>query len=283
MFDDFGLILASIFALTLIGAFFGLILSVANKKLYVKQDPRVEKIIEILPGVNCGACGQPGCSGYAVSIVEKSEMINLCPVGGAELVTDISRIMGVDAEFVETKLARVHCTGGLKNTRNKYDYQGPRSCAAAQQINGGFRVCTFGCLGLGDCMRSCPFNAIYMDDNNLPVVDKEKCTGCGNCVTECPRDIISLENAGIDVYVMCNNKEKGAIMKQGCQVGCIGCQLCVKNCKTIFENNAKIETAVTVDNFLAKVNSETCINCGKCSEVCPVKVITFPVKEVVSV
>lgn len=282
MFNDFGLIVASIISLTLIGTFFGLILSIANKKLHVKQDPRVEKIIEALPGANCGACGQPGCAGYANSIVMNNELINLCPVGGSELAEEIASIMGVDALSVDAKVARVHCQGGLKNTRNKFKYQGPLSCAAAQQVNGGFRVCSFGCTGLGDCMRSCPFDAIYMNENNLPVVDEKKCTGCGNCVEECPRNIISLEPINIEVYVLCQNKEKGGIMKQGCAVGCIGCRLCDKACKKVFENNEHIETAVTVDNFLAVVNSETCINCGECSKVCPQKVISFPIKKEVS-
>ncbi len=278
MFENSAMIIAAVISLSLIGAFFGLILSIANKKLHVKQDPRIEKIISVLPGANCGACGEPGCAGYAAKIVNNNISISLCPVGGSELAEEISKIMGIEADKIEPQVARVRCQGGDNVTKNKFVYQGPLNCAAAQQIEEGYKVCSFGCLGLGDCVRSCPFDAIHLNENSIPIVDNNKCTGCGNCVVECPRDIIILSNIKCEVFVKCLNQEKGALMRKGCSVGCIACQLCVKACKQVFENNPDIESAISIENFLAEVDCSKCINCGKCSEVCPPKqrVITYP-------
>jgi electron transport complex protein RnfB len=267
-------------SLTGLGTMFGLILSIAKKQLHVEKDPKIEAVNELLPGANCGACGFPGCGAYAEKIVLEDIEITLCPVGGGDLVDRIAELMGKQSGAVQKKIARVHCQGGLLNTKNKFIYQGPHSCVGAQQVRGGFRVCTFGCLGLGDCMTACPFNAIKMGEDRLPQVIEENCTGCGKCVEACPRDIISLQPAESEVYVMCSNKEKGAVMKQGCSVGCIGCKLCVvKACKKVFENNDEVDSAISVNNFLAVVDSETCINCGKCGEVCPQNVITLPQKK----
>jgi Na+-translocating ferredoxin:NAD+ oxidoreductase subunit B len=263
-----------------IGALFGFILSYANKKLHVPQDKRIAAIMDMLPGANCGACGLPGCAVYAEAIVNKDEAVNLCPVGGAELAQNIAQFMGVEVKEMTAKIARIHCQGGQQVAKNKFRYEGVQSCAAAQQFEGGYKVCEYGCLGFADCLRACPFDAITMDDRRLPVVDPVKCTGCGKCVAACPRDIISLKERHIDVYVMCNNREKAPIMKQGCSVGCIGCKLCeIKACTKVFADNPDVASAIKVDNFLASVNDAVCTNCGKCAEVCPVNVITFPRKE----
>ncbi|MFW6366015.1 MAG: RnfABCDGE type electron transport complex subunit B [Spirochaetota bacterium] len=266
-------------SLTGLGFLFGLILSVAKKKLHVEKDPRIESVENALPGANCGACGFPGCAAYAEKIVMDDADITLCPVGGGELVTMISDIMGKQGSAVRQMIARVHCQGGIHNTKNRFIYKGPHNCTAAQQVRGGFRVCSYGCLGLGECMTACPFHAITMSEERLPVVDPDKCTGCGKCVVACPRNIISLQPVECEVYVLCSNREKGPVMKQGCAVGCIGCKLCVvKACKLVFADNPDIDTAITVNNFLAQVNSDTCINCGRCGEVCPQNVISLPKK-----
>lgn len=269
--------LVAVGGVTTLGVFFGLMLSIAKKKLHVEKDPRIEQVLEALPGANCGACGFPGCAGYADKIVSAGAEITLCPVGGSECACKIAEIMGMGTSAMVKKLARVQCQGGVFNTRNKFEYQGPLSCSAAQQTGGGFRVCSYGCLGLGDCVRACPFDAIHMGEDRLPHVDIDKCTGCGKCVEACPRDIIILTPATQEVWVKCCNQEKGAVMKEGCSAGCIGCKLCItKACKLVFADNDQIESAITVDNFLARVNEDLCINCGKCAEVCPQKVITFP-------
>ncbi len=267
--------LPSILSFATIGVVFGIVLSVSKLKLKVDKDPRIEKLTEALPGANCGACGMPGCSAYATKIVEQKFEINLCPVGGAEVADKMADIMGLEKKggtAVSLK-ARVHCRGGVDVTKKKFHYSGPRECAAAQTVMGGFKVCEYGCLGFGDCVRSCPFDAMYMDDNGLPVVLREKCTGCGKCVKACPRDIISLVDNRFDVYVLCRNREKAPVMKRGCAVGCIACGLCDKACREVFKDRPEIGTAIEVKNFLAEIDYDKCINCFKCVEVCPVPVI----------
>ncbi len=266
----------SLISLTILGALFGLVLSIVKKTLRVEKDPRIEKIEEILPGANCGACGFPGCAGYAASIVNDGVPLNLCPVGGKEVIEKMADVMNVEAEMSSSKIARVHCQGGNDVTKIRFIYDGPLSCSAAQLVAGGFKVCEYGCLGLGDCVRSCPFDAIHLNDKEIPVVDPVKCTGCGNCVEACPRNIISLLDREFDVYVICRNKEKAPRMKKGCSVGCIACKRCEKVCRTeVFADNDEIDTAIRVVDFLAVFDYKTCINCGRCAEVCPQDVIDF--------
>lgn len=267
--------LASVISITTIGILFGLILSVAKIKLRVDRDPRYAKLLDALPGANCGACGQPGCSGYAAKILEGEAEITLCPVGGGEVVERLAIIMGVNADSMNPRKARVHCQGGIDVTKSKFTYNGPRSCIAAQQIMGGFKVCSYGCLGLGDCERVCLFDAIHVKEKGFPEVDWDKCTGCGKCVEECPRNIISLTDERFGVHVLCLNKEKVKKMKLGCSVGCIACNRCVKACKEVFKDNEEIETAIEVIDFLAVIDYKKCINCGKCAEACPQDVIAF--------
>lgn len=276
--------LAAVFSLSILGVLFGLILSVAKIKLHVERDPRIEMLADILPGANCGACGLPGCSAYATKIVEEKFDINMCPVGGNEVAEKIAKVMGVESTGTGAALiARVHCQGGIGDTISKFAYEGPRTCAAAQGVMGGFKVCSYGCLGLGDCVTSCPFDAIHMGEKGLPVVDKEKCVGCGKCVAACPRNIISLVPQKIRVHVACKNQEKGPVMKKGCAVGCIGCKLCEKACKEVqvkpqMKKNPNLDPAdvipaITVNNFIATIDYNLCINCLKCVQVCPVPVI----------
>jgi len=266
----------TILCLTSIGAFFGLMLSIVKLKLQIDRDPRFEKILNILPGANCGACGQPGCSGYASKIVQdKSMPINLCPVASIETIKNIASIMGVTAEVQSPKVAVVNCQGDNESTKVSFLYDGPHSCSAAQLIRDGFKVCPNGCLGLGDCETSCPFNAIHIDTNGLPVIDIDKCTGCGKCIESCPRGILSLLDKRINIHITCRNKEKASILKKGCSVGCIACKRCIKACKQVFTDNPDIETAIEIIDFLAVIDYEKCIDCGKCAEICPQGVIDF--------
>ena len=185
--------LASIAVITALAAAFGLLLSVAILKLRVTTDPRIEEVLAALPGANCAACGMPGCSAYATRIVEEKYAIDLCPVGGSETAAKIAAIMGVDgAGAMAPVTARVRCRGGVAETTTRFSYGGPRDCAAANGVMGGFKTCRYGCLGFGDCGRACPFDAITMNENGLPVVDQVRCTGCGLCVKACPRGIIIL-------------------------------------------------------------------------------------------
>jgi len=265
MFEALFPSISSILSLAGIGLVFGLILSIAKIKLMVEKDPKIDQVLSVLPGANCGACGMPGCSAYATRIVEEHYEISLCPVGGADSIAKIASIMGLEPVVgVSPMTARVHCQGGHAEALKRFKYSGPRSCSAAQNVMGGFKVCEFGCLGLGDCTRVCPFDAIHMGDKGLPVVVIDKCTGCNNCVDVCPRDIITLAPIDTEVRVMCLNREKAPVMKKGCSVGCIGCRLCEKNCP---------EDAIHVTDFCAVIDYDKCTNCYTCVEVCPVPVI----------
>ncbi len=210
-----------------------------------------------------------------MKIVDDGLDINLCPVCDDGTKCKIGGIMGITAESSKPRVAVVHCQGDFDSTNRAFIYNGPKSCAAAQMIDGGYKICTYGCLSLGDCEAACPFDALYISDNGLPAVDREKCTGCGKCVETCPRNIISLVDKDFDAYVICKNQEKAKAMKLGCSVGCIGCKKCVKTCKEVFEDNPNIETAIDVNNFLAAIDYDLCTNCGKCAEKCPKNVISF--------
>ncbi len=270
----------SIATLAALAVVFGLFLSIAMLKLKVTKDPRIEKVANELPGANCAACGMPGCSAYATRIVEEKFAVDLCPVGGAETAGKIAAIMGlVYAGSQAAVTARVRCHGGRAETSMRFEYGGPKTCAAAEGIMGGFKLCGYGCLGFGDCVRVCPFDAMYMDDTGLPMVRFDRCTGCGLCVKACPRKIITLAPKGNDIRVMCMNEEKAPIMKKGCSVGCIACKLCEKACREALAETkpgvdpATIELAIEVDNFLARINYDRCIQCYRCVYVCPVPVI----------
>ena len=265
MFDFLFPSTAAVLTLVGIGVFFGLVLSAANIKLRVEKDPKVELIIEALPGSNCGACGFPGCAGYAAKIVQENYKISLCPVGGSECVSKIASIMGIEAAETLTPLkARLHCCGRANVTFERFLYSGPKSCQAAASVLGGPKICTYGCLGYGDCVAACQFGAIKMKASGIPVIDGKKCNGCKSCVPECPRKIISMAPASAEVWVMCKNRDKVSVMKSGCLTGCTGCKLCEKNCP---------EAAITVTSFCADIDYSKCTSCMKCAEVCSIPVV----------
>lgn len=252
-------ILFAILAIAGLGLLFGLGLAYASKKFEVKVDERVALVRDALPGANCGACGYSGCDAYADNIVTEGAKINLCPVGGEDTVNKIAEIMGVEAGSLEKKVARVMCRGSWDNAKIKFDYDGILDCRIATSMHGGPSACSYGCIGMGSCVKVCAFNAIKVE-NGLAVVNEEKCTACGNCVEECPKGIIELVPAKSKYSVLCKSKDKGGDARKNCSTACIGCSKCVKECP--FE-------AITVENFLAKIDYSKCKNCGKCMKVCP--------------
>ncbi len=259
--------LAAIISLALLGTTLGLLLAFASNKFHIEVDQKASQVEEVLPGVNCGACGFAGCSGYASAIVEENKDITLCPVGGKKTVNEIAAIMGInnllDDDPDNDRVAYVFCQGGT-NAKDSYVYNGVKQCKAAIIYEMGQKTCNYGCLGFGDCIEACKFDAIKMGENGVPIVDKQKCIGCNACVLSCPKDIIGLVHPREYAKVTCKSHDIGKNAKEACTIACIGCGLCQKNCPY---------DAIKMDNFLAKIDPEKCTNCGICIEKCPTKAI----------
>ncbi len=247
------------------GLVFGALLAVAAKIFAVKIDERVPKIVECLPGANCGGCGFAGCSAYAEAIAKGEAQTNCCPSGGAKAAAAIAAIMGSEAQEVEVKVARVMCSGTEECAKTKFKYEGVSDCHSAMKLGGGAKSCAYGCLGLGSCAVVCDNNAISIQ-NGVAVVNRALCTACGKCVKACPKNIIDLVCADVSYAVSCKSKDKGKAVRAVCSTGCIGCGICAKNC---------LAQAITLENNLAVIDTKKCANCGMCAEKCPQKVIKF--------
>ena len=204
------------------------ILGWANEKFKVEIDPRIEAVLEILPSANCGGCGYLGCSDYAVAIVTDNDPVNKCTVGGEACAMNLAEIMGVEVTKTNPFYAIVHCGAHSDDCLISTEYRGEKRCSAAHQV-AGVQGCTFGCLGFGDCVRACNYDAVHIVDS-LATVDYEKCIGCGACAKVCPRNIISIAGFQEDLIptVACSNKDKAKDAKAVCQVSCIACKACSK-------------------------------------------------------
>ncbi len=218
----------AIAVLAILGIVFGLGLAVASRFFVVHLDPKVEAVNAALPQVNCGACGYSGCMPYAEAVAKSQAPGNLCVPGGANSARKIAEIMGLAFEEVVIKRAYVHCQGGKAEAIDAFAYEGVEDCRAAALVHGGPKACKYGCLGFGTCRKVCPFGAITMSANGLPVIDHVKCTGCGICVKNCPTRIISLLPLGTPVILACSSLDFGAAVKKMCSRGCISCQICAK-------------------------------------------------------
>lgn len=214
---------AILFGLT---AVFGTILALAYRWLHVEDDPRVEVVDEQLPGNNCGACGQPGCRAFAEALVEGKITPGKCTVSTPEALQEIASFLGIDAAMEEKRVARLHCAGGKSSVRKLADYHGISSCRGAFVVNGGGRACAWGCLGLADCSHACTFDAIVMNDENLPVVITDKCTACGDCVDACPVNLFSLEPISNKLVVQCSSPLAAEAARSACKVACDACGRC---------------------------------------------------------
>mgnify|MGYP001347085270 CR=1 FL=1 len=201
-------------------------LIVANKKLYVYEDPRIDQVEDMLPHANCGACGFPGCRPFAEALVSGKALPGKCSVSSDEGRAAIAKFLGVALGAEEKRVARLACGGGLNVAINRAKYKGVQSCQAASLVSGGGKGCFWGCLGLGDCERVCDFDAITMNQFGLPVVDVDKCTACGDCVEVCPKDLFSLHPISHRLWVNCKNLEQGDDILEECQVACTACGKC---------------------------------------------------------
>lgn len=256
-------ILFPVVIVSIIGIVGGIILTVAAKFMSVPVDERVTNIREVLPGANCGACGFAGCDEYAEKLVHEGVATNLCTPGGGEVASQVAALLGVEAGEVVAKRAIVKCAGTTETTRYIMDYQGPQTCEGNNYFYQGRRSCSHACLGYGDCVIVCQYDAIHVV-NGVAVVDPDACTGCGMCVRRCPNNLIQVVPATSEVYVSCSSTDTGGFVRKVCKAGCIGCKRCEKTCEY---------GAITITNNLASIDPEKCTNCGACIPVCPTKVI----------
>ncbi|MDD4219395.1 MAG: RnfABCDGE type electron transport complex subunit B [Sphaerochaetaceae bacterium] len=249
-----------------LGLLLGLGLAVAAKKLAVKKDERAEEILAVLPGANCGACGYPGCAGYA-SALSKGEAENgLCSPGGAETSAAVAEILGIEASAVhERMVAFVHCRGNNELTQRDYHYQGIEECSGAYMLFQGDSSCKYGCLHLGSCMRVCPTNAISRDALGNMRVDPDACIGCLKCTLVCPTKVIRMIPARGSHAIACNSLDKGGVVRKICSVGCIGCKICEKKFP---------DSGCTVTNFLSEIDYESPMTqIGEAAQACPTSCI----------
>lgn len=246
-----------------LGAAIGIMLAIASKAFAVPVNEKAEAISEVLPGANCGGCGYSGCAALAEAIAEGKAKPSACMVGGDAVTEQIATIMGVAAEKTKRMCAHVACGGCDGVAKQKFVYNGIHDCKAAMQLGGGSKTCPNGCLGLGSCAEKCPFGAISII-NGIAHIDKEKCKACGVCVATCPKYLIKLIPYDSKVSVNCSSMEKGATKRAYCGSSCIGCKICEKNCPN---------GAITVENFVARIDYSKCTNCGICAEKCPRKCI----------
>ncbi|MDH3975473.1 MAG: RnfABCDGE type electron transport complex subunit B [Deltaproteobacteria bacterium] len=239
----------AILSLSGLGLIAGIGLGIASKVFHVYVDPKVEAVEGALLGTNCGACGFPGCSGLANAIIAGEAAITDCLPGGEDVVNDLCRIMGVEATAAEKEVAIVLCKAGDREAKTKFDYMGVKDCWAAMQVGGGFKSCSYGCLGLGSCYKACEYDAIEITEDRLAIIIPEKCTGCTMCVPACPVNIIKMVPASQKVHVLCSSFDKGPATKKVCSVGCIGCTLCTKKTSNMsMENNLAIVDYSVLDN-----------------------------------
>jgi len=257
------LIITSIFA-TLLAFALGTALGFFKDFFAVKEDPLIAKIREVLPGANCGACGFPGCDNYASAVASGGAPGTACTVGGPSVAAKIAAITGKAGGEVVQTVAVLACQGSSLHTPLKGTYTGIKTCRGAK-LSGGTKLCSWGCLGFGDCVNVCKFGALSMSENRLPKVNYAKCTGCGLCASECPQGLfqnIPINKKG--AIVLCSNKNlvKAAVAKS-CKISCRKCGLCVKNCP---------KQCITLDALIPTVDYGKCDSCGTCAEKCPTKV-----------
>lgn len=212
-----------------VGLVFGVFIAIANKRLWVWEDARIDVVAQMLPSANCGACGLPGCRAFAEQAVAGKVSPAQCTVSGEAARDQIAAYLGVDAGEAVRHVARLLCAGGSDVAVYQAEYRGLPTCAAAAAVAGGGKGCAWGCLGLADCAKACTFGAILMNESGLPVVDVVKCTACGDCVDACPKSLFELRPVDAPLLVQCRNLVAGDAVLEQCTVACTACGKCVQD------------------------------------------------------
>jgi Na+-translocating ferredoxin:NAD+ oxidoreductase RNF subunit RnfB len=262
-------IILTVIVLSSLGVLLAVILYFVAQKFKVFEDPRIDEVVEILPGANCGGCSYAGCRAFAEALVNNDDISALlCPVGGSSVMTKAAEHLGKTATTKDPMVAVVRCAGSCEVRPKTNMFEGAKSCLVMATTYSGDTGCSFGCLGQGDCVVSCGFDAISINPETLlPEVDDEKCTACGSCVKACPKFIIELRKKGPKnrrIFVSCVNKDKGGLAKKSCGAACIGCTKCQKVCA--FD-------AINIANNLAYIDNAKCRLCRKCVAECPTNAI----------
>ena len=258
-------ILAAALVISVMGLVFGALLGVTGRVFAVPSNPTVVALRECLPGANCGACGFPGCDGYASAVAEGKAEVGACSVGGAKCTAAMAEIMGVAASAGVRMVAAVACQGTSERCVEK-NYSGIQDCIAASLVSNGTKSCQYACLGLGTCERACPFGAIHVDPaKKIAVVDEAKCQGCKKCVAACPQHVLSMKPENRVAEIKCHNPEKGNALKEKCDKACVGCEACVKACNF---------GALTMEKGVPKFDYEKCVGCMACADACPTGALT---------
>ena len=243
-----------------LGLVLAVVLFLVAKKFKVEEDPRIDEVEKVMPGANCGGCGFAGCDDYAHAMAEGGDTpCTKCSVGGPAVAKKLATLLGQDAGDMEKKVAFVMCNGTTDNAAKLYEYEDISSCKAAKQLFGGSKQCPYGCIGLGDCVAACEFDAIRIIDG-VAVVGRDYCTSCGACAKACPQKLIKIIPESAKVQVRCHNEQKGADARKACNVACIGCGQCARVCP---------KGAITIENNLSSIDPSKCIKCGLCAAKCP--------------
>lgn len=254
------ILVKSILTFGSLGLLLGVALAYVYKKLSIASGELENKIKAVLPGSNCGACGFPGCAVYAEKIVNEGIALNRCLPGGKEVAENLAKVMQRDVEYKEPQVAVLICRGGKDECRERFIYDGGTDCRQAYVMHGGNKSCVFGCVGLSHCATVCPFHAITMGKDHLPIINEKRCTGCGICVRECPKNVLRLIPRSKLVYLACVSTDKGKQVKDVCTVGCFSCNICVRACPY---------NALTMVNNLPVMDFSKCTDCGICVHRCP--------------
>ncbi len=261
-------ILYTVIVAVIIAFLLGVLLGLFKKIFHVDTDPKVQQVREVLSGANCGGCGLAGCDAFAAAVVKGDAPANGCVAGGAVCAQKVAEILGQAGVEVKPKVAFLACAGTKDCAADKAEYIGIKTCKAAQLTMNGTKKCAFGCIGFGDCVNVCPFDALYMGEDGIPHINKAKCVACGKCVSACPKHLLRI----VDIIpkkplAACSNKsDNKPQIRKDCSKGCFKCGMCAKKCP---------KQCIDISSGIPVIDYSQCVGCGACINACPDKVLVL--------